>query len=81
MIPLNRLLVYARFRPNPWKQMAIRAVRLEQESQLISARAMLDLATAWRVAMERPEVDLRDDVDAMIETLSDQIAVMEEHAS
>ena len=42
-------------------------------------RAYLDLAVTFRIAMERPEVDLRDTLDALIQDLRDQLSVYEEH--
>ena len=42
-------------------------------------RAYLDLAVAFRIAMERPEVDLRDELDALIRDLRDQLSIYEEH--
>jgi hypothetical protein len=42
-------------------------------------RAYLDLAVAFRISMERPEVDLRDTLDALIRDLRDQLSLYEEH--
>ena len=42
-------------------------------------RAYLDLAVTFRIAMERPEVDLRDTLDALIRDLRDQLSLYEEH--
>lgn len=56
-----------------------RLLRVYEATILQHQRSMLDLATAFRVSIECPEIDLRDDLDAMIESLSDQIAQTEEH--
>jgi len=37
------------------------------------------LAVTFRIAMERPEVDLRDTLDALIQDLRDQLSLYEEH--
>lgn len=42
-------------------------------------RQALDLACAWRLSLERPEVDVRDNLSAMISDLQDELAVLEEH--
>jgi len=43
-------------------------------------RDCLDLACAWRISIERPEVDIRDDLSAMIDKLKDELSVLEEHS-
>ena len=63
-----RLLVMYRKQAEDYKQVAL-------ELQ----RAYLDLAVAFRIAMERPEVDLRDELDALIRDLRDQLSIYEEH--
>lgn len=50
-----------------------------QRCLLECQRACLDLAIGFRVAVEKPEIDLRDELDAMIRDLSNQIAQIEEH--
>lgn len=46
---------------------------------LASQVAARDLVVAWRVSLELPEVDLRDDLDLMIRDLDDQICQLQEH--
>lgn len=46
---------------------------------LANQQAYRDLAVAFRIALEKPEVDLRDDLDLLIRDLSDQVATLEEH--
>lgn len=65
---LMRLLLVYRKQVEEYKQAALDA-----------SRACLDLAVTFRIAMERPEVDLRDTLDVLIRDLQDQVAVMEEH--
>jgi len=50
-----------------------------QRSALALQVAARDLAIAWRLSIEAPEVDLRDDLDALIRDLSDQVAQIQEH--
>lgn len=50
-----------------------------QRLALAANRASLDLAVAWSISLERPEVDIREDLDVLIVKLSDQIAKIEEH--
>jgi hypothetical protein len=57
----------------------VAAIQVWQRNALAAMKATLDLAIAWRVAIERPEVDLRDDLDAMIQNISDEVAQAEEH--
>lgn len=38
-----------------------------------------DLAISWRLSLEQPEIDVREDLDKMIRELSDQLAQLEEH--
>jgi monomeric isocitrate dehydrogenase len=42
------------------------------------ARSGYDMAVAWRVSMEAPEVDLRDEVDSLVTEWGDQVARLEE---
>lgn len=46
---------------------------------LASQQAYLDLVIAWRVSLESPEADVRDDLDKMICALRDQVSHLEEH--
>ena len=41
--------------------------------------SLLELALGFRVALEKPEVDIRDELDAMIQELSYGIAQTEEY--
>jgi len=50
-----------------------------QRVALAANRSSLDLAVAFRVALEQPEVDIRADLDALIDNLSNQVAQIEEH--
>lgn len=45
---------------------------------LSHAREGRDMALAWRVSLESPDVDIRDEVDALIVEWSDQVARLEE---
>jgi hypothetical protein len=38
----------------------------------------LDTALAMRISMEKPEVDIRDDVDGLIREIRDRLAQIEE---
>lgn len=46
---------------------------------LAANRASLDLAVAWSISLERPEIDIREDLNELIANLSDQVAKIEEH--
>jgi hypothetical protein len=59
---------------NFWEDQA----RTAQQGVLAANRALLDLAVAYRVALECPEIDIRDDLDFLIRKLTDQVAVLEE---
>jgi hypothetical protein len=50
-----------------------------QKAALDSKRQALDVAVAARIGVERPEVDMREDLDGLISILSDDIARIEEH--
>lgn len=50
-----------------------------QRAALATQMATRDIALAWRVSMDSPEIDLRDDVDEMISALSDTICQLQEH--
>ena len=56
-----------------------KTIRDLRRANLELHREMLDLTVAWRLSMEQPEVDIRDDVQGAIQSISDKIAVMEEH--
>ena len=57
-----------------------RQQRLISDMELRGAQAMLELAVGWRMAMEHPDIDVSEDVDALISDLSDQVAVLQERA-
>lgn len=50
-----------------------------QRCVLAHQRAMMDMAIAFRLALESPEIDISDDLDEMIRSLSDDVAKLEEH--
>lgn len=50
-----------------------------QRCVLAHQRAMMDLAVAFRMALESPEIDIREDLDEMIRSLSDDVSKLEEH--
>ena len=54
-------------------------LRAQQVAILEHQRALLHLAVAFRVAVESPEIDIRDDLDQMIRDLEDGVAQTEEH--
>ena len=62
-----------------WREIAERRKDRLEELALSFARSQRELCWAFRLAVEAPEIDIRDDLDAMIASLSDQIALMEEH--
>jgi hypothetical protein len=51
----------------------IRSVKLEH------MRQMQGMAAAWLINMERPEVDLREQIAKIERTFAESIAVIEEH--
>jgi len=53
-------------------------VDLLQRQVLDERRERLALAEAWRISVEKPEVDIRDELDAMIRSLRDDVSVQEE---
>lgn len=57
---------------------AVKTIDMWQQIALASQRGTRDLAIAFRAALDRPDVDLRDDVDELVRDLSDQVAAMEE---
>lgn len=58
------------------------ANKIDEQQQLALAafRSSRDLAVAFRIAQETPEIDFRDDLEQLMVALSDQVALMEEHA-
>lgn len=50
-----------------------------QRLAFVNARAVRDLAVTFRVAVEQPEVDVREELDRIAEKYSDQLARLEEH--
>lgn len=56
-------------------------IRNQRRAILELHREMRDLANAWRISMESPELDIRDDVSGIINVLSDKIAQLEEHSA
>ena len=62
------------------QQAMIDRMLLERQTMLLEhQREMLGLVSAWRIHMETPETDLRDDISALAVTLGHQIAALEEH--
>jgi hypothetical protein len=56
-------------------------IRMQRRAILELHRQQRDMATAWLISMESPEIDLRDDVSEMVSALSDKIAQLEEHSA
>ena len=50
-----------------------------QKTNMHLRRNALDLAVAWRISLEQPEMDIRDDLQTMIGELQDELARLEEH--
>ena len=50
-----------------------------QDRALTAQRATRDLAIAFRVQQETPDIDIRDDLDELVQDLSDSVARLEEH--
>lgn len=57
---------------------AARKIDEWQQLALHSQRAARDIAVAWQVAMEKPEIDVRDEVGILVRDLSDNVAALEE---
>lgn len=57
---------------------AIRTIDMWQQVALSEKRSARDIAIAFRASLDSPDIDIRDDVDALIVSLSDQVAQMEE---
>jgi len=49
-----------------------------QRQVLDERRERLALVSAWRISIEKPEVDIRGDLDLMIRGLQDEVAQIEE---
>ena len=62
-----------------WREVALRKQAKMDEMALNYVRSQRELAIAFRIAVERPEVDIREELDQLISDLSDQIALAEEH--
>lgn len=54
------------------------AIPLLQREVVAEQRKLLEALSAWRISIEQPEIDVRDELDADIRLLADQIAVNEE---
>ena len=54
-------------------------VILQQEVD--ATRAHLNVLLGWRLSQEMPEIDYRDELDAAIVDLHDQVARLEEHVT
>jgi hypothetical protein len=53
-------------------------IEAKQREILEERRHRLDLLHAWRISIEQPEVDVRDELDAWIAQLRDEVALIEE---
>lgn len=53
-------------------------IRDLQRCVLVHQKAMIELAVAFRIALEQPEIDIRDDLESLIRELSDGVAHLEE---
>jgi hypothetical protein len=66
-----------------WQSELLTQTQIENDSLkrglLEAQQTYRDLAIAWRISLEQPEVDLRDDLDSLIGDLSDHLSVLEEH--
>lgn len=60
-----------------------RMIREQQQEKarlrLDYTRQLLGVVSSWRIHMESPEIDLRDDVTALADELANQTATLEEH--
>lgn len=62
------------------QQQLIRTQRLQiAQVRLDYTRQMHGVVAAWRIHMETPELDLRDDVSDLAAELANQAATLEEH--
>lgn len=62
------------------KLLAIRERQIEdwKRATLAQARAAMEVALAARIAIDTPEVDLRDEFDGLLREISYQVARLEE---
>lgn len=58
--------------------LAVKQIDYWQRYALEECRKSQAIVTAWLVAMEMPEVDLRDDIQGLLRSIDDQIAVLSE---
>lgn len=54
------------------------AITTWQEIALVSQQATRDIAIAWEASLDRPDVDIREDLTELVENLRDQVAQLEE---
>jgi len=54
-------------------------IEIYKKIVLLHQRSLLELAVGFRLALEQPEVDISDELDAMIQELSYGIAQTEEY--
>lgn len=64
---------------NELLKQAVGTIDQWQQLTLASQRSSRDLAVAFRVYCESPEVDIRDELDQLVTELSDAVANFEEH--
>jgi len=50
-----------------------------QQAILQHQLGYIDIVAAWRVSLEQPEVDLSEDLDAMLQQLRDNVAQTQEY--
>lgn len=62
-----------------WKAIADAKDAEKKNIAMEGAKALRDLTEAWRISLETPEIDIRDEVDALLRDLDDRIAMMQEH--
>ena len=62
-----------------WRDIARTQEQEKKQIALEGAKALAEIAQAWRISLEAPEIDLRDEVDALLQDLEDKIALMQEH--
>ena len=53
-------------------------IEILQQCILAHQHSMHDLAVAWRISLETPEIDIREDLDQMIREMHDNMAQTEE---
>lgn len=59
-------------------QNAMARIEEWQRLTLMTTREAHGMAVAWRLSMETPEIDIRDDVEKVIREYEDQIARLSE---